>query len=301
MRRLSVAAVAAILILLLMASAANAAWPGRVGLIAFSRNGDIWVMQPNGTHQHRIAVGGIEPSWSPDGTRIAFTRDASIWVMRGDGSHQIQLTGSDSNENAPAWSPNGRYVLFQSDRGHAGSGDYGIYKRRATRPLGTILTVEASQEFQDALRPTYAANGRFTYLRNEDNTEFGNCCDIQFVGGGSERTFGFCSCIGHLDWSPDSRVLLFGNGVYDPSIDDFTSSRIISVRADGSHAHAITHPADGLFDENPSWSPDGSWVVYDQLQSGFAVSNGIFRIRPGGTGRVRIARNAIDPSWQPRP
>ena len=63
----------------------------------------------------------------------------------------------------------------------------------------------------------------------------------------------------------------------------------------------ITHPADGLFDENPSWSPDGSWLVYDQLQNGFAVSNGIFRIRPDGSGRVRIARNAIDPSWQPRP
>src|SRR5947209_645986 len=218
MRRFSVGTATAILILLVAASTANAAWPGRVGLIAFSRNGNIWVMQPNGSHQHRIAVGGAEPAWSPDGSRIAFTRDASIWVMRANGTHQVELTGSDANENAPAWSPNGKYVLFQSDRGHPGAGDYGIYKRRATRPFGPVITVEASQDFQDALRPTYAANGRFTYLRDEDNTSFGNCCDIQVVGRGSGRSFGFCSCFGHLDWSPDSRTLAFGNGVYDPTI-----------------------------------------------------------------------------------
>jgi Tol biopolymer transport system component len=300
-RRFTVVALAAMGILLVGASAANAAWPGRAGLVAFSRNGNIWVMQPNGTNQHRIAVGGFEPTWSPDGTRIAFTRNANIWVMRADGTHQIQLTGSEGNDNAPAWSPNGRYVLFQSDRGHAGSGDYGIYKRLASLPLQPVLPVEASQDFQDALEPAYAANGRFSYLRNEDNSSFGSCCEIQVVGGGTERNFGFCSCFGHLDWSPDSAVLAFGNGVYDSSIDDFVKSRIVTVRADGSHAQVITHPADGLFDENPSWSPDGSWLVYDQLQNGFAVSNGIFRIRPDGSGRARIARNAIDPSWQPRP
>jgi len=300
-RRFTVVALTAIGILLVGAAAANAAWPGRVGLIAFSRNGDIWVMQPNGTHQHRIAVNGSEPTWSPDGTRIAFSRGADIWVMRADGTHQFQLTGAEGNDNAPAWSPNGMYVLFQSDRGHAGSGDYGIYKRRATLPLAPVLTVEASQDFQDAVAPAYAANGRFSYLRNEDNTSFGNCCDIQIVGGGTERNFGFCSCFGHLDWSPDSQVLAFGNGVYDSSIDDFTKSRITTVRADGTHARVITHPADGLFDENPSWAPDESWLVYDQLQNGFAVSNGIFRIRPDGSGRTRIARNAVDPSWQPRP
>ena len=287
-------------ILLVGASAANAAWPGRNGLIAFSRNGNIWLTQPNCTNQHRIAVDGIEPSWSPDGKWIAFTRHASIWVMRSDGTDQIQLTGAASNENAPSWSPNGKYVLFQSDRGHAGSGDYGIYKRRATLPLGPVLTVEASQEFQDALEPSYAANGRFSYLRNEDNADFGNCCDIQIVGGGTETTFGFCLCFGHVDWRPDSRVLAYGNAVYDPNIDDFSKSQITTVHADGSHARIITHPADGLFDENASWSPDGAWLVYDQLQSGFAVSNGIFRIRPDGTGRVRIARNAVEPSWQPR-
>jgi Tol biopolymer transport system component len=300
-RRFTVVALTSVGMLLVSGGIAHAAWPGREGLIAFSRNGDVWLMQPNGTHQHRIARNGDEPTWSPDGRRIAFTRDASIWVMRPDGTHQIQLTGAEANENAPAWSPNGRYVLFQSDRGHPGAGDYGIYKRLATRPLGPVLTVEASQEFQDALEPAYAANGRFSYLRDEDNTSFGNCCDIQIVGGGSERTFGFCSCFGGLDWSPDSRTMAFGNGVFDSSSDDFSGSRITTVRADGTGLRVITHPAAGLFDENASWAPDGAWIVYDQLQNGFAVSNGIFKIRPDGSGRARIAQNATAPSWQPRP
>src|SRR5690349_3202337 len=111
-RRLTAVAIVTVAILLVGASAANSAWPRRNGLIAFSRNGNIWLTQPNGQDQHRIAVNGIEPSWSPDGKWIAFTRDASIWMMRADGSDQIQLTGAAANENAPSWSPNGKYVLF---------------------------------------------------------------------------------------------------------------------------------------------------------------------------------------------
>jgi dipeptidyl aminopeptidase/acylaminoacyl peptidase len=300
-RRIIVGAVATCVLAVGYSGVANAAWAGRSGLIAFSRNGNIWLMQPNGTHQHRIARNGTEPTWTPDGKRIAFTRAGTVWVMRADGTHQVQLTDSDSFSNAPAWSPSGRYVLFQSDRGHPGAGDYGIYKRRAIRPLGPILTVEPSQDFQDALEPAYAANGVFSYQRDEDNTSFGNCCEIHVVAGGSDQGIRFCFCFGRVDWGPASHVIAYGDGVYDSTIDDFTKSRITVVRADGTHPHVITHPADGLFDERPSWAPGGTWLVYDQLQSGFSVSNGVFKIRGDGTGRVRIAGNAIDPSWQPLP
>jgi Tol biopolymer transport system component len=56
------------------------------------------------------------PSWSPDSRRIAFDRGGDIYVMNADGSHRHRLTWTTSLEEAPAWSPDGRTIAFVSDR-----------------------------------------------------------------------------------------------------------------------------------------------------------------------------------------
>ena len=63
------------------------------------------------------------PSWSPDGEWLAVLRRAwveglpedgnQIWIMRPDGTDAKQLTGlSQHTLDAPAWSPDGRYLVF---------------------------------------------------------------------------------------------------------------------------------------------------------------------------------------------
>ncbi len=37
-------------------------------------------------------LGGSEPAWSPDGTLIAFERDGYVYVMTADGHHARRLT-----------------------------------------------------------------------------------------------------------------------------------------------------------------------------------------------------------------
>ena len=44
------------------------------------------------------------PSWSPDGTRIAYYRDGQIWVMNADGSGKKQIS-SGSGGDHPDWGP----------------------------------------------------------------------------------------------------------------------------------------------------------------------------------------------------
>jgi hypothetical protein len=79
----------------------------RIAFATYFRNNhwEIWVMNADGSGQHRIATDGLSPAWSPDGRKIAFTREApaKLLTMNADGSGLTVLTMSSSLY--PDWQP----------------------------------------------------------------------------------------------------------------------------------------------------------------------------------------------------
>jgi TolB protein len=89
---------------------------------------NIYVVNVDGSRATRLTdYAGQDDwaAWSPDGKKIAFvsTRDnkvepgnlaplPDIWVMNADGSGQVRLTHNGGQ--FPAWSPDGRYIIFNT-------------------------------------------------------------------------------------------------------------------------------------------------------------------------------------------
>ena len=109
----------------------SASWSSHDDKIAFTSTAQIFVMDRNGRNRVRLShqenVVDQSPAWSPDGTKIAFysNRDAqdprrgiedNIYVMNADGSNVVRLTDHPSADRVPAWSPDGRWIAFQSMR-----------------------------------------------------------------------------------------------------------------------------------------------------------------------------------------
>jgi Tol biopolymer transport system component len=133
-----------------------------------SRVGDfeVCVVNADGSGLRRITdAPGISGAggWSADGRRIVFdsSRDqdpagvsscGDLFVMNPDGSHLTRLTNGPAHDCGPSFTPDGRHILFFSDRAYPG-GDSDLYAMNAAGSGITRLTHADSEEQEPAFTP----------------------------------------------------------------------------------------------------------------------------------------------------
>jgi Tol biopolymer transport system component len=76
----------------------------------------IWVAASDGSGQRLLCRFGGSPRWSPDDSRIAFENRGDLYVVHSEGGEPNRLTDSVWIESRPAWSPDGRWLYFRSNR-----------------------------------------------------------------------------------------------------------------------------------------------------------------------------------------
>ena len=95
---------------------------GRTGLP------QIYTMEADGTNQQRVTDQGyaVSPNWSPNGQFLTFAwvrkygpgdpGASDIYLMDIASKQWVQLTHDGGRNDFPSWSPDGRHIVFQSNR-----------------------------------------------------------------------------------------------------------------------------------------------------------------------------------------
>ncbi len=94
--------------------------------VVFTSEGDLWLGSITSKSAVRITThSGIETNahFSPDGSKIAFTGQydgrTDVYLMPTEGGEPKRLTFDPSTAVAVGWNPNGKSILFKSQRGKA--------------------------------------------------------------------------------------------------------------------------------------------------------------------------------------
>jgi Tol biopolymer transport system component/predicted Ser/Thr protein kinase len=287
----------------------DATWSPDGASIYYTKGWDIWVAKSDGSQARKILTINGVPNWirfSPDGRLIRFSvlddklNKDSLWEARADGSGVRRLLSGDAwpNECCGAWTPDGKYFIFESTRG----GSWNLWamreKRdwwRKTNPEPVQLTTgemvaksalpsldgksvffvgitERSElERFDAQKRSFVpylpgiSAGEVAFSRDGSRIAYvslpeGNLWLCKSDGSDRrELTFAPLS-VGAPRWSPDGKQIAFVGG--EPGK---TSIKIYVIPADGGNPEQLTQGIKTVGDDDqidPSWSRDGDEMAF---------------------------------------
>jgi serine/threonine-protein kinase len=136
---------------------------------------DIWIKQLDRGASIRLTFDGLDhfgPAWTPDGSSVTYASNAvgwfDLWTKPANGSGQptVQLT-ENRNLGNPRWSPDGKWLLFNTSAGDLGRGDI-----RAIRPgLDTTAVTLVSTPFAEN-SPAVSPDGRWLAYSSDEAGQF---------------------------------------------------------------------------------------------------------------------------------
>jgi len=223
-------------------------WSPNGRQIEFGRccTGALVIMNEDGTGERTIAENAGVGPWSPNGTQIAFGRDGDVFVMNIDGSDLKQLTNNAALDFPTGWSPDGKQILFQSER----DGNRELYVMNVDGSAVTRLTNDPASDEGD--HAGWSPDGKqivFSSRRADGNLHI-------FVMNTDRSGVRQVTPAGPYDdddpyWAPDGKKIAF-QSTRDGDED------IYVVNADGTGLVQLTNNdmlPDGspIFDAVPSW------------------------------------------------
>ncbi len=216
-------------------------------------------------------------------TRIAYVSRVSgnkeIFIMDWDGYNQAQLTRNGSINLNPAFSPDGRELIFSSYK----RGNPDLYKRSLTNPVEQPISTRKGLNITGAWSPD---GSKIALAMSKDGDS--EIYTISKDGKNPVRLTINPAIEVSPSWSPDGSRIAFVS-------DRFGKPQLFTMAADGGNPQRLTHA--GSYNVTPAWSPKGDKIAYARSGGGFQI----YSINPDGSGDTQLTTvgNNENPSWSP--
>ncbi|HEX9936024.1 MAG TPA: LpqB family beta-propeller domain-containing protein [Longimicrobium sp.] len=271
---------------------------GRIVFVS-ERDGapQVYTIAPTGEGERRLS-GGAGSSFpaavAPDGRSVLAVavreegddHGEQMMTLPLDGSAARPIGPASARARSPSWAPDGRWLVFESDR----QSFRDLYRIAADGSGLRRLTENREGNFDPAVSPDGAWIA-FASSRDGDAEVYVMRAD----GGGQRRLTAF-----HRDdwgprWSPDGRTIAFLSSREG-------TDRIFLVNVDGTGLRKLNGPDSTRADTQEAdvaWSPDGTRIAHT-----LHVRTGVSRIRivdvrTGAAREVAGVEGASQPAWSP--
>ena len=245
---------------------------------------------------------------------------AEIYLMNGDGTNVRRITHNTTGENFPAISPDGKRIVFESNRLRKesdpinwvslfvmnvdGSGETALVPgnsatwSRDSKSIAFHASASGKGKLISGL-PGAAANDSDIFLLNVDDF-------LSKKSSARNITNNPDAVDDDPDWSPDGKKIIFTSHSVTDDQTNSATAEIYIIDADGKgKPKRLTNNTEE--ERAPDWSPDGKLIVYS-CRKGDVVEGRLFGtfelcvMNADGSGQKRITNNRVaelTPSWSP--
>ncbi|MBI3821912.1 MAG: PD40 domain-containing protein [Planctomycetes bacterium] len=225
-----------------------------------------------------FTTGATEFAWSPDEKHIAFVVHGEIFLMGRDGGKAKRLTNHPAFDHGIAWAPDGKKILFLSDRG----GHEDIYALESDDPDHRDI-VGAHKYKVKQITDTPEAEVGVSYSPDGQRVVFVRAGKLIAMDpdGTNEKVIVNDGQVFDYEWSPDGQWICYAR------MDGSFASELFIIPSVGA---TFKNPARNItrfatYNGGISWSRNGSKIAFVSARKGNQTSAYVMALqKPLGAG-----------------